>query len=97
MKAGEKIAWGLGVAVLLAAIAFGSRPEPPDGGRLVIVVAAYLIGVHWAIAYYFDGTMYGAARLQPTHAVARIALLVVGVALAVCALQYVLGLGGPFA
>jgi energy-converting hydrogenase Eha subunit C len=41
--------------------------------------------------------MYGALRLQPTNKVMRFALLCIGVLLAVCALQYVLGLGGPFA
>jgi hypothetical protein len=97
MRTGEKLAWGLGVAILVAALAFGWQAESPDGGRLVMVVAAYLIGLHWTIAYYFDGTMYGALRLQPTHTAMRVAILFIGVALVVCALQYVLGLGGPFA
>jgi hypothetical protein len=47
----------------------------------------------WIIAYLFDGTMYGALRLQPTHGGARILILVVGVLLAFLALRYALGFG----
>jgi hypothetical protein len=97
MKVGEKLAWCLGIAILIAALAGGSLTPPIDGSRLLIVTVTYLIGLHWMIAYYFDGTMYGALRLQPTHTAMRVAMLFIGVALVVCALQYVVGLGGPFA
>jgi hypothetical protein len=62
-----------------------------------VALAAYFVGLHWIVAYLFDGTMYGALRLQPSRKAARGAVMAVGVALAVFSLQFVLGLGGPFA
>ena len=96
MKAGEKVAWGLAVAVLVGALVVGFAQRPAEPG-LVIALASYLIGVHWIVAYLNDGTMYGALRLQPSHRLARALLMAVGVGLAVLALQFMLGLGGPFA
>lgn len=97
MKASEKIAWVLGGLVLVGAILFGSGKRPADGGGVVIAIASYLVGLHWIIAYWFDGTMYGVLRLRPTDNVARVGVLVVGVLLVFFAVQYALGIGGPFA
>ncbi|HEY3518572.1 MAG TPA: hypothetical protein VGL98_16105 [Gammaproteobacteria bacterium] len=93
MKAAEKTAWAVGGLGFVAAALAGLDERPADGGGLVIAIASYAVGLHWIIAYLFDGTMYGALRLQPTHGGARIVVLVVGVALAFFALQYALGLG----
>lgn len=95
MKAGERLAWAAGGAVLAGAFFIGLERRPADPG-LVIALAAYFVGLHWIVAYLFDGTMYGAMRLQPTHKLMRAAIMGVGVALAVLALQFMLGLGGPF-
>jgi len=97
VNAKQRIAWVLGGLVLVGAILYGSGQRPIDGGGVVVAIASYVVGLHWIIAYWFDGTMYGALRLQPTHKVARVAILIVGVALAFFALQYALGFGGPFA
>ena len=96
MKTSEKIAWGLAVAIPAGALVVGAAQRPLEPG-LVIALASYFIGVHWIVAYLFDGTMYGALRLQPSHGLARALLMSVGVVLAVLALQFMLGLGGPFA
>ena len=96
MKAGEKVAWGLAAALLASALVVGAPQRPAEPG-IVIALASYLIGVHWIAAYLNDGTMYGALRLQPSHGLARALLMTVGVVLAVLALQFMLGLGGPFA
>ena len=96
MKASEKVAWGLVVTLLAGALIAGSAQRPSEPG-LVIALASYLIGAHWIVAYLFDGTMYGALRLQPSHGLARALLMSVGVVLSVLGLQYMLGLGGPFA
>lgn len=96
MKTGEKVGWALGSAVFVVAFALGSARRPADPG-LAIALAAYFVGLHWIVAYLFDGTMYGALRLKPTHKLARGVVMAVGVLLAVCSLQFVLGLGGPFA
>ncbi len=95
MKTGEKVAWAIGGAVLAGALALGSARRPPDPG-LVIALAAYCVGLHWIVAYLFDGTMYGAIRLQPTHKLMRAVMMGLGVVLAVLALQFMLGFGGPF-
>ena len=97
MNAKERAAWVLGGLVLVSAIVYGWDQRPVDGGGVVIAIASYVVGLHWIIAYWFDGTMYGALRLQPTQKWPRLAVLVVGVLLAFFALQYALGLGGPFA
>ena len=97
MSTREKVAWVLGGLVLVGALVYGTDQRPVDGGGVVIASAAYVIGLHWIIAYWFDGAMYGALRLQPTHRAARVAVLVVGVGLVFFALQYALGLGGPLA
>jgi uncharacterized cupredoxin-like copper-binding protein len=96
VKTSEKVTWGLAVALLAGALVAGSAQRPSEPG-LVVALASYFIGVHWIVAYLFDGTMYGAMRLQPSHALARAALMAVGVVLSVLALQFMLGLGGPFA
>ena len=96
MKASEKVAWGLAVALLVGALVFGSAQRPSEPG-FVIALASYFIGMHWIVAYLNDGTMYGALRLQPSHRLARALLMAVGVVLSVLALQFMLGLGGPFA
>ena len=95
MKTGEKVAWAVGGAVFVGAFVVGSGRRPADPG-LVIALAAYFIGLHWIVAYLFDGTMYGAMRLQPTHKLMRAVIFGVGALLMVLALQFVLGLGGPF-
>ena len=96
MKAREKVAWALGVAVIAGALAIGHPRRSADPG-LVIALASYFVGVHWIVAYLTDGTMYGALRLQPAHKLGRAVVMSVGVVLSVLALQFVLGLGGPFA
>lgn len=97
MKPAEKIAWAVGGVGFLAAAIIGLDERPADGGGLVIALASYAVGLHWIIAYLFGGTMYGALRLQPTHRLARLAVLALGVLLTFLALQYVLGFGGLFA
>ena len=97
MKAAEKAAWAVGGLGFVAAAAVGFDERPADGGGLVIAIASYAIGLHWIIAYLFGGTMYGALRLQPTHRLARLAVVAFGVLLSFLALQYVLGFGGLFA
>ena len=97
MKTAEKLAWAGGGLGFLAAAVAGLGERPPDGGGLVIAIASYAIGLHWIIAYLFGGTMYGALRLQPTHRLARLAVVAFGVLLSFLALQYVLGFGGLFA
>jgi hypothetical protein len=97
MRAAEKIAWAAGGLGFLAAAIVGLDERPADGGGLVIAIASYAIGLHWIIAYLFGGTMYGALRLQPTHRLARLAVVAFGVLLSFLALQYVLGFGGLFA
>lgn len=97
MKPAEKIAWAVGGVGFLTAAIIGLDERPADGGGLVIALASYAVGLHWIIAYLFGGTMYGALRLQPTHRLARLAVLALGVLLAFLALQYVLGFGGLFA
>ena len=94
MKPAEKAAWVVGGLGFVAASIAGLDERAADGGGLVIAIASYAIGLHWIIAYVFDGTMYGALRLQPTHAVVRIIVLAAGVVLAFFALQYALGFGG---
>lgn len=96
MKTGEKVVWAVGGAVFVGALVIGSPRRAADPG-LVMALAAYCVGLHWIVAYLFDGTMYGAIRLQPTHKAMRAVVMGVGVLLAVLALQFVLGLGGPFA
>lgn len=96
MKAGEKAAWAVGAAIFVIALVVGSSRRPADPA-LVIALATYFIGLHWIVAYLFDGTMYGALRLQPTDKVMRAVIMAIGVVLAVLALQFALGLGGPFA
>ena len=97
MKTAEKVAWAVGGLGFVAAAIVGLGERPDDGGGLVIAIASYAVGLHWIIAYLFDGTMYGALRLQPTHGLARLAIVFVGVFLSFCALRYALGFGGPFA
>jgi hypothetical protein len=96
MKAAEKIAWAVGGLGFVAAVIAGVDARPADGGGLVIAIACYAIGLHWIIAYFFDGTMYGAMRLQPTDRVARFVVLLLGVFLAFHAVHYALGFGGIF-
>jgi hypothetical protein len=87
----------LGGLVLVGAIVYGTDTRPFDGGGVIIATAAYVVGLHWIIAYWFDGTIYGALRLQPTNRAARAAVFVLGIVLVFFALQYALGLGGPLA
>jgi hypothetical protein len=96
MKTGEKVAWAFGVAVIAGALVIGHPRRPADPG-LVIALASYFVGVHWIVAYLFDSTMYGALRLQPSRKLGRAVVMSVGVVLLVLALQFMLGLGGPFA
>ena len=93
MKVAEKTAWIVGGLGFVAAAIVGVEERPADGGGLVMAIASYAIGLHWIIAYFFDGTMYGVLRLQPTHGVVRILILAIGVALAFFALQYALDFG----
>jgi hypothetical protein len=97
MKTAEKVAWAVGALGFVAAAMIGIEERQADGGGLIIAMACYAIGVHWIIAYLFDGTMYGALRLQPTHRLARFAVVLVGVLLTFTALQYALGFGGLIA
>jgi hypothetical protein len=94
--AAQKLAWALGALVLVLALFIAPREQPADPA-LWMASVAYVIGLHWILAYCFDGPMYGALRLQPTQRLARAAVLVFGVALVVVALQFLLGFGGPFA
>ena len=96
MKPSEKVAWAIGTGVFIAALVVGFPRRPADPA-LVIALATYFLGLHWIVAYLFDGTMYGALRLQPTHKLMRAVIMSIGVLLSVFALQFVLGLGGPFA
>ena len=93
MRAAEKAAWIVGGLGFIAAAVVGADERPADGGGLVMAIASYAIGLHWIIAYFFDGTMYGVLRLQPTHSAVRIFILAIGVVLAFFALRYALGLG----
>lgn len=94
MKTVEKVAWAVGGLGFVAAAVVGLDERSADGGGLVIAIASYAVGLHWIIAFLFDGTMYGALRLQPTHGGVRIVILVVGVVFALLALRYALGFGG---
>ena len=93
MKTAEKAAWAVGGLGFVAAAVVGLDERPADGGGLVIAIASYAVGLHWIIAYLFDGTMYGALRLQPTHGGVRTVILAVGVVLVFFALRYALGFG----
>ena len=93
MKTAENAAWVVGGIGFIAAAIAGVDERPADGGGLVMAIASYAIGLHWIIAYFFDGTMYGVLRLQPTHRAARIVILAAGLVLAFVALQYALGFG----
>ena len=93
MKTAEKAVWAVGGLGFIAAAIVGAGERPADGGGLVMAIASYAIGLHWIIAYFFDGTMYGVLRLQPTHRLVRILILAIGVALAFFALRYALGFG----
>jgi hypothetical protein len=87
MKTSEKVAWAFGVAVIAGALVIGHPRRPADPG-LVMALASYFVGVHWIVAYL---------RMQPSHKLGRTVVMSVGVVLLVLALQFVLGLGGPFA
>jgi hypothetical protein len=93
VKTAEKVAWAIGGLGFIAAAIVGADERSADGGGLVMAIASYAIGLHWIIAYFFDGTMYGVLRLQPTHGVVRIVILAIGVVLAFLALRYALGFG----
>ncbi len=92
----EKLAWVVGSGVLLAAL-LSSPPNRPVDATLWMASLAYLIGLHWIVAFCFGGTMYGAMRLQPSHQVARGVIFAFGLLLVAFALQFLLGFGGPFA
>ena len=91
----EKLAWVVGGAVLLAAL-FYSPPARPADPTLWMASVAYLLGLHWILAFCFGGTMYGAMRLQPSQRLGRTLIFVLGVLLVFCALRFLLGFGGPF-
>jgi hypothetical protein len=91
----QKLAWALGGLVLALAL-FAPR-EPPADPAVWMASVAYVLGLHWIVAYFFDGPMYGALRLQPTQRLGRAAVFVFGLALVAVALQFLLGFGGPFA
>jgi hypothetical protein len=93
---GEKVAWAIGSVVLLAAL-LASPPSRPVDATLWMTSIAYLLGLHWVVAYCFGGTMYGAMRLQPSHRIGRALIFAAGLALVFFALQFLLGYGGPFA
>jgi hypothetical protein len=93
---GEKVAWAIGGVVLLAALLV-SPPNRAVDATLWMTSIAYLIGLHWVVAYCFGGTMFGAMRLQPTERIGRTVIFVFGLLLVFCALQFLLGFGGPFA
>jgi hypothetical protein len=92
----EKVAWGFGGVVLVLALAFPLADRPADPG-LWMASLGYLIGFHWIVAFVFGRPMYGAMRLQPTQRASRTVIFVLGVALVVVALQFLLGFGGLFA
>jgi hypothetical protein len=92
----EKVAWAVGAVAFVLAVLFAPEHATVDVGTWIAGLA-YLIGLHWIVAYCFGGPMYGALRLQPTQRVARAIVLALGVALVFIALQYVLGFGGPIA
>ena len=94
--AAEKVGWAIGIVALVAALSVRPAPRPVDAG-LWMASLAYLLGLHWIVAYVSGGTMYGALRLQPTQRLARTVIFVAGLFLVAVALQYLLGFGGPFA
>jgi len=91
-----KVAWAAGIVAFVLAVVFAPEHAAVDVGTWIAGLA-YLIGLHWIVAYCFGGPMYGALRLQPTERVARTLVFALGVALVFVALQYVLGFGGPIA
>lgn len=92
----EKIAWVVGSVVLVAAL-FVAPPERPVDATLWMTSVAYLIGLHWIVAFCFGGKMYGVMRLQPAQRLGRVVILGFGLLLVFFALQFLLGYGGPFA
>jgi hypothetical protein len=94
--AAEKIGWAVGIIALVAVLTVAPATRPVDAG-LWMASLAYLLGLHWIVAYVSGGTMYGAMRLQPTQRLARTVIFAAGLFLVVVALQYLLGFGGPFA
>jgi hypothetical protein len=94
--AAEKAGWAIGIVALVAALTVEPPTRPADAG-LWMASLAYLLGLHWIVAYLSGGTMYGALRLQPTQGLARTVIFVAGLFLVAVALQYLLGFGGPFA
>jgi len=94
--AAEKIAWASGLVVLAAVLVAEPATRPLDAA-LWMASLAYLLGLHWIVAYFSGGRMYGALRLQPTQKMARTAIFTAGLLLVTVALQYLLGFGGPFA
>lgn len=92
----DKIAWAVGVVAFVLAVVFAPAHAAVDVGTWIAGLA-YLIGLHWIVAYCFGGPMYGALRLQPTQRVARTFVFGLGVVLVFVSLQYVLGFGGPIA
>jgi hypothetical protein len=94
--AAEKIAWALGLVVLVTVLLAEPATRPLDAA-LWMASLAYLLGLHWIVAYFSGGRMYGALRLQPTQRMARTGMFAAGLLLVVVALQYLLGFGGPFA
>jgi hypothetical protein len=93
---GEKVAWAIGSVALLAAL-LAAPPNRPVDPALWMASIAYLLGLHWIIAFCFGGTMYGAMRLQPSQRLGRTLVFAFGLALVFFALQFLLGYGGPFA
>jgi hypothetical protein len=91
----EKLAWIGGGVVLLAALLY-SPPDRPVDPTLWMASIAYLLGLHWVVAFCFGGTMYGALRLQPSQRLGRAVFFAFGLLLVVSALQFLLGFGGPF-
>jgi hypothetical protein len=92
----ERLAWVVGGVVLLAAL-FYSPPARPVDPTLWMASIAYLLGLHWIVAFCFGGAMYGAMRLKPTQRLGRSLIFAFGLVLVFFALQFLFGFCGPFA
>ncbi len=92
---GEWVVWTGGMLMLIGAVLWGSDSNR-FSAELLMVIATYVLGLHWIVAYVFNGVMYGAIRLRPAHKLMRTVILALGILLVVLALWAALGLDGPF-
>lgn len=92
----EGVVWTGGLLLLVGAVLWGVESNR-FSAELLMVVATYVLGLHWIVAYLFNGVMYGAIRLRPAHKAMRAVIFALGILLVVLALWSALGFGGPFA